>query len=480
MKQFIILSSLTTAVLLAFVSPASAIDPPIISYQGVLSDDSGSPPPDDSYQITVRLFDEMTEGTLLWTEAHRNVAVTQGRFRIQLGSVIPFDMATLATDPLYLEIQVGSDTPMTPRALLTSAPRSVISRRVRGDILTEQGTIQIHPPDPGSQGGIQISAEDSINYIHLNPIHPPEPGLPPVIAFNTTLSSGANLFMFNPQPEPPAIGDPWIAMHTGVGTGASLLMFNPQPEPPAYPLLEMNTQLNRASFEMTSNQAAGAGSEIVNPMLEAIVDSLGVKLNLQKSFMDDTGLPDKTGIRLSADSLAAKAMMFGPGFENSPTLQIISDADGSRLGLDTTPTNVITVGRSSPTNPIATAWTVYSSKRWKTNIKTIENPLKMIMNLRGVSYDRKSDGKHDIGLIAEEVGEVIPEIVEYEVNGTDAKSVDYSRLVAILIEAAKEQQTTIDELKTELRELKRLYGDLAVELDKSPRIKHASHTPDLN
>ena len=52
----------------------------------------------------------------------------------------------------------------------------------------------------------------------------------------------------------------------------------------------------------------------------------------------------------------------------------------------------------------------------------------------------KADGKHDIGLIAEEVGEVIPEVVAYEENGKDAKSVDYARLVAVLIEAVKEQQ----------------------------------------
>ena len=71
----------------------------------------------------------------------------------------------------------------------------------------------------------------------------------------------------------------------------------------------------------------------------------------------------------------------------------------------------------------------------------------MVLNLRGVSYDWKADGRHDIGLIAEEVGEVIPEIVVFEENGVDAESVDYSRLVAVLIEAMKAQQAEIDQLK---------------------------------
>ena len=68
----------------------------------------------------------------------------------------------------------------------------------------------------------------------------------------------------------------------------------------------------------------------------------------------------------------------------------------------------------------------------------------MIKRLRGVTYDRKETGKHDIGLIGEEVGEVIPEIVTYEENGIDAKSIDYARIVAVLIEGMKEQQEKIN------------------------------------
>jgi hypothetical protein len=58
-----------------------------------------------------------------------------------------------------------------------------------------------------------------------------------------------------------------------------------------------------------------------------------------------------------------------------------------------------------------------------------------------------------MGLIAEEVGEVLPEIVAYEENGKDAKGLDYSRLVALLIEAVKEQQKEIAELKVTVKSL---------------------------
>jgi len=96
---------------------------------------------------------------------------------------------------------------------------------------------------------------------------------------------------------------------------------------------------------------------------------------------------------------------------------------------------------------------VFSSRRWKTNIQPINRALNKIQRLRGVSYDWKENGKHEIGLIAEEVGEVIPEVVTYEENGKDARAVDYARLVAVLIEAVKEQQKQIEELKGQVKSL---------------------------
>ncbi|MBI4546408.1 MAG: tail fiber domain-containing protein [Ignavibacteriae bacterium] len=118
-----------------------------------------------------------------------------------------------------------------------------------------------------------------------------------------------------------------------------------------------------------------------------------------------------------------------------------------------TPSNIITVEQNSSTDPIADAWTTYSSRRWKTNIKTIERALDKIQLLRGVRFDWKADGKHDIGLIAEEVGEVIPEVVAYEENSKDARSVDYARLVAVLIEGMKEQQKELEELRAMVKSL---------------------------
>ena len=136
---------------------------------------------------------------------------------------------------------------------------------------------------------------------------------------------------------------------------------------------------------------------------------------------------------------------------NRPNVMVIM---GGNVGIGTTnPTNILTIQQGSPTDPIADAWTTYSSKRWKTNIYEIEDALDKVMNLRGVSYDWKVDGRHDIGLIAEEVGEVIPEIVAFEENGIDAKSVDYARIVAVLVQGIKEQQKQIEKQEAAIETL---------------------------
>ena len=92
---------------------------------------------------------------------------------------------------------------------------------------------------------------------------------------------------------------------------------------------------------------------------------------------------------------------------------------------------------------------VSSDKRLKDNIKNIANPLEKLEKLNGVEFDwnDKQDlyKGHDIGVIAQEVEEVLPEIVETREDGH--KAVKYDRMVALLIEAIKEQQKQIDELR---------------------------------
>ena len=94
----------------------------------------------------------------------------------------------------------------------------------------------------------------------------------------------------------------------------------------------------------------------------------------------------------------------------------------------------------------------FSDARWKTEIETISNPIDKIMDMRGVYYkelpkgDKKVSDRRKMGVIAQEMLKVAPEVVTYgETN--DEYAVDYSKLVGILIEGIKELKQEINELK---------------------------------
>jgi len=87
--------------------------------------------------------------------------------------------------------------------------------------------------------------------------------------------------------------------------------------------------------------------------------------------------------------------------------------------------------------------TAYSDERLKENIETIENSLEKVSQLRGVSYDR--DERRNIGLVAQEVMEVIPEVVSEGADGY--YSVAYGNIVGLLVEAIKELKKEVELLK---------------------------------
>ena len=94
-----------------------------------------------------------------------------------------------------------------------------------------------------------------------------------------------------------------------------------------------------------------------------------------------------------------------------------------------------------------------SDAKYKENVKPIENALGKVMDLEGVSFDWKEnseilDIKEDIGFIAQDVQKVIPELVKENEDGN--LSLRYQGLIPVLLEAMKEQQKQIDELKSQM------------------------------
>ena len=91
----------------------------------------------------------------------------------------------------------------------------------------------------------------------------------------------------------------------------------------------------------------------------------------------------------------------------------------------------------------------------KENVEDISNALSIILQLRGVRYNKIGGSLTEIGFIAQEVDKIVPEIVQTDEDGI--KSLSYARTVALIVEAVKEQQTNhkadFDNLKTMVEEL---------------------------
>jgi hypothetical protein len=97
----------------------------------------------------------------------------------------------------------------------------------------------------------------------------------------------------------------------------------------------------------------------------------------------------------------------------------------------------------------ATDFNSLSDANKKTNIKTVDNGLDLVNSLRGVTFNWKDNGKASIGVIAQELEQVVPELVT--TSPTGEKSVSYNGIIGLLIEAVKSQQKEIEDLKLQIR-----------------------------
>jgi hypothetical protein len=97
----------------------------------------------------------------------------------------------------------------------------------------------------------------------------------------------------------------------------------------------------------------------------------------------------------------------------------------------------------------ATDFNSASDINLKENIQKINNPIDKIAKINGVRFDWKSDNKPSMGVIAQNIEEVLPELV----SGDDSKTVNYNGIIGLLIECVKTQQEQIGELNRRLDEL---------------------------
>lgn len=506
-------SSLFLLFVLLFSVVISAQIPQTISYQGVLSDNAGEPVADGDYTLIFNLYTSAESGTAIWTEI-QTLAVSNGLLNVVLGSVNPLN---LPFDCQYwLGININEGAELTPRIELTSTAYALNARTVPDSSLTGNKFVkgQVVKSVNELSEDVNIVAGDNVEVITNNSENSIAISVP-------GLSGGSTLDEAYDMGGPGAgrqinadAGAVEISGPGGLQISGSVHSYS---EPQLYVIAtddhgsenylrgariklmrsvpDNSSLMNTNALNVTSEYSSSQGDYYAPKAVEARLVNSSTGQILEGSALRGVIRNTGSGTIREAYGLYNSITNMGPGtiekakgvfiaspyntgtIENCYGLFVGNQNAGSNnyaiycqggksffadpVGIGTeTPDNILTIAQGSDSDPIADAWTTYSSRRWKTNIQPIENALDKVQKLRGVSYDWKKDNSHDIGLIAEEVGKVIPQVVVYEENGIDARSVDYPRLVAVLIEAIKEQQQNINHQQESIEALQHRLNSL--------------------
>ena len=169
---------------------------------------------------------------------------------------------------------------------------------------------------------------------------------------------------------------------------------------------------------------------------------------------------DSSGIG-SFSGISASGNIFQSGISTGLTIKqgtvspnqvsfIYGDGSGwrARFGREATPTLDIADNGTMTVNGTATAtdFTISSDSRLKENVITVDSALDKVMKMRGVYFNKLNDTTRRIGLIAQEIEQILPEVVHTDNTPEKMKAVSYANIVGVLIEAIKEQQEMINKL----------------------------------
>jgi hypothetical protein len=202
-----------------------------------------------------------------------------------------------------------------------------------------------------------------------------------------------------------------------------------------------DTLTGKATTDTLTNKTIAAGSNTITGLTNSnLSGSAGISnANLANATISGVALGSNLNTLTFTDYLIS-----GANYDGS-TARTVSVA-GTSVNTGNTLVARDASGDFTAGSITATQYTSTSDISLKENVITIENALEKVLSLRGVEYDRVESGEHQIGVIAQEVEKIIPEVV----YGNEIKSVAYANIVALLIEAIKEQQKEIDELKKNL------------------------------
>jgi len=269
----------------------------------------------------------------------------------------------------------------------------------------------------------------------------------------------------------------WIGYDTDVtGTMTYQMQFNPEE------LIGVRGNIQLDADQLGDTSQGGSVTEHYSGSLVGVQG----KVHITDEFQANQSSQDEHHITITAFSGSIST----EGLENSQAdnslitygLKLTTHSDGDavqygaytegedynyfsgKIGIgDTTPDYPLDVMGQASNISIYAQYDVaaYSDIRVKADIETITEPLSKVLKMRGVTFRRTDEGASDkrlMGVIAQEIEDIVPEVVSTnEIEDSDRfghKSVSYGNMTALLIEAIKEQQEQIDELKQEVKEIK--------------------------
>jgi len=379
-----------------------AVTQTAFSYQGQLKENGV--PATGTYDVQFVLYTAQTGGDELGSIVHEDMVLTNGLFRVELD----FGRAAFDGNESWLEVAVrpGSNadayTVLSPRQRLTPTPYAILAQ--------EEWWSLIGVP-VGFTGGVDvIKHSDSLKV-------------------GETLAAGSNMALApNGTPN-------FVAKFDGSG----------------------NPTANSIMFDDGTNVGIGTPSPAHQ------VHILGP--SGQQLFVENTANGQFAEIGFLGRTAGGDPLVGFTGVNETRGMFMFYQGD-TRLAIDSS--GNVGIGTTSPAVKLhvagavrATGFQRSSDARLKTNATPLTDVLEKLEQIRGVAFEWNelsvplghTPGQRDIGVIAQEVEAVFPELVAS--SGDDGyKTVDYGRLAAVLIEAIKELKAEVEQLRAESETLK--------------------------
>ena len=451
--------------------------PPLMNFQGRLAKPDGTPVPDGSHSVVFSIYTAPMGGTLLWSEMEL-VSSHNGAIAILLGQHTALNAAIFAGNT-YLQIAIDGAAPLTPMQRIVTVAHAF-----------EADTV----PD-GSITGVKI-APGTITSDKL------AGGSMLTLPYAATVSSSSNLFS---------------VINTGAGYGGYFKssgygLYGETMQTNGNGITgEANTGTN--AYGVAGSATQGIGGRFFGGLYGAYTSStdgsglyavsatnsgvMGVSSG-GGGFAGVSGTDNNAsgtgvaGYSTGSTGVYGEGAIYGGYFTSSGTdgLYAESTASGGNglVGVANVGASAYGVegaasqgyggyfsggaygvfgfsssgyaGYFAGTLNYTGALTHNSDARYKKNIVTLDNALENILALRGVSYDYRRDEFKDknfafgtqFGFIAQEVETVLPSLVHKDKAGY--RSLDYTQVIPVLVEAVKTQQAQLESQKREIAELK--------------------------